>query len=132
VKARGFTLLEVMVAGALFLIGTSAVMSAWHSVTSSMELQRRSTDALAVADDTLDDLRLRQRDAADLTVGTHVRFFDVDRSAVGSAVKDGYTVQWIVGDSSGLTFRRLDVKVSWKGFDGRPHTIAFTTFRPSA
>lgn len=131
-KARGFTLLEVMVAGALFLIGTSAVLSAWHAVTSSMELQRRSADAVAVADDTLDDLRLRQRDAADLIVGTHVRFFDVARRAVPAAVTDGYTVEWNVADSAGLTFRRLDVKVSWKGFDGRPHTVAFTTFRPSA
>ena len=131
-KERGFTLLEVMVAGALFLIGTSAVLSAWHSITSMMELQRRSTDALAVADDTLDDLRLRQRDAADLTVGSHVRFFDVNRRAVGSPVPDGYTVDWVVDENRGLTFRRVDVTVSWNGFDGRPHSIVFATFRPSA
>ena len=131
-KGRGFTLLEVMVAGALFLIGTSAVLSAWRSVTSLMELQRRSADAVAVADDTLDDLRLRQRDSADLNVGNHVRFFDVARRPVPAAVVDGYTVQWVVEDSQGLTFRRLDVTVLWQGFDRRPHQIVFATFRPSA
>ena len=131
-KGRGFTLLEVMVAGALFLIGTSALLSAWHSVTGLMDLQRRSADAVAVADDALDDLRLRQRDSSDLTVGNHVRFFDDARRPVSAAVPDGYTVQWVVDDSRGLTFRRLDVTVSWRGVDGRVHKIAFATFRPSA
>ena len=128
---HGFTLIEVLVAGAIFVIGTAAVLSSWRSVLVSIEQQRRSADAVAVAEDVLDDLRLRLRDSADLTPGNHTRFFDDDRRDVAVEDAGGYRVDWTVHDSNGETFRRIEVVVGWHGSDQRSHVISFVTFRAS-
>lgn len=128
---RAFTLLEVLVAGALFLVGTAAVLGGWRSILVSMDQQRRSTEAVALADDVLDDLRLRPRDHADLDVGAHSRFFTRLRKPSAAAVADGYRVDWTVHGSNGQTFRRIDVVVRWRGTDRREHALPFPTFRPT-
>ena len=129
--SRGFTLLEAMIAGVLFIVGITGVLTAWQSIVVSMEHQRRSIDALSVAEDVLDDLRLRHRDAPELAIGTHARHFTKARAVVGAPDPLGYTVEWQVLDNGSNTFRRVELVVRWRGLDARQHSIDFYTIRAS-
>lgn len=127
---RGFSLLEVFVAGAMFLFGTAGVLASWSTLSGTIETQRRAVDATTLAEDVLDELRLAQRGSELVAVGNHERFFDRSRQPVGSAVVGGFVVSWIVTPvDEAFTFRRVDLEVAWRGLDGRQHTIEFLTFR---
>lgn len=130
-STRGFTLLEAIIAGALFLIGITGVLTAWQSILVSMEHQRRCVDAVSVAEDVLDDLRLRHRDAPELKIGTHERYFTKTRAPAPEADPLGYTVEWEVLDNGANTFRRVELVVRWRGLDARQHSIDFYTIRAS-
>lgn len=56
---RGFSLLEVMVAGALFLVTVTGVLSATSTATATFEHQRKLTQAMSVAEYTIEELLLR-------------------------------------------------------------------------
>ena len=128
--ARGFSLLEVMIAGALFLLVVAGVVSTWRSVTGFSDTQRRRSEAVSLGEDVLDDLRLAFRSDPDLAVGNHARFYSRDRSRIAAAAGDGFEVDWQVVDFAGQTFRRVDLVVRWRGVDRRNHELPFVTFRP--
>lgn len=126
---RGFSLLEVLVAGAVFIVAATGVVSSWRTVAALNETQQRSGEALTLGEDVLDDLRLVFRDSADLGVGVHQRFFDSQRAPTAGPVARGYTVEWTVVIVSGQTFKQIDVAVRWTGSDARPHRLPFVTYR---
>lgn len=125
---RGFSLLEVLVAGSLFLVGMAGVLTSFNTISGLAEAQQRQVDAVAVAEDVLDELRLQGRGGQLLTVGGHERHFDRDRRVVGS---DGtYVVRWQVEQVGTHSFRRVDLNVRYRTTNGLEHTISFVTFRP--
>ncbi len=126
---RGFSLLEVLIAGVLFVVAATGVVSSWRTVVGLAETQQRSGEALTLGEDVLDDLRLAFRDSPDLTDGVHQRFFDRRRSPVGAANPLGFTVEWTIAVVPGQTFKRLDLAVRWNGTDARPHRLLFVTYR---
>lgn len=130
--ARAFSLIEVLIAGAMFAVGTAGILSAWVTLNGIIDTQRRSADAVVVAEDVLDALRLQPRGGPALRAGTHNRFFARDRVETEVAVPDGYVVSWTVASvGGGLTFARVDLDVRWFGADRREHRLTFVTFRPS-
>lgn len=129
-SGRGFSLLEVFVAGAMFLLGTAGVLASWSTLTGVIETQRCAVDATGLAEDVLDELRLAQRGSDALAIGSHARFFDRARQPAGAVAPGGYVVSWIATPvDEAFTFRRVDLEVAWRGQDGRHHTIEFLTFR---
>ncbi len=58
-RRTGFSLLEVMVAGALFLVTISGVLSATSTATATFEHQRKLTQSMSVAEFSLEELLLR-------------------------------------------------------------------------
>lgn len=130
-RALGFSLIEVMIAGVIFVVSVTGVVSCWRSIQGLADTQLRRGDAISLAEDTLDDLRLCFRGADDLAVGDHQRFFTKDRAPVGAAAARGYAVQWTVTQITAQTFKRVDLAVRWTGSDGRAHTLPFVTYRPS-
>ena len=130
-RPRAFSLLEVFIAGVLFVVAVTGVVSSWRTVSSLAETQVRRGEALTLAEDTLDDLRLCFRGSADLAVGDHERFFDRDRNRVGAVDARGYQVSWTVTQIPSQTFKRVDLVVQWTGVDGRPHALPFVTYRSS-
>jgi type II secretory pathway pseudopilin PulG len=126
----GFSLLEVLVAGAMFAVGTTGVLSAWSSINGIVDTQRRSADAIIVAEDVLDELRLQQRTGPGLTIDGHQRFFTRDRENAASPTIDGYIVEWEVAQVGAFSYRKVDLTVRWNGVDRRQHRLAFLTFRP--
>jgi type II secretory pathway pseudopilin PulG len=131
-RAGGFSLIEVLIAGAMFAVGTAGILSAWVTLNGIIDTQRRSADAIVVAEDVLDALRLQPRGGPALRPGPHSRFFARDRVEIEAAVPDGYVVSWTVAaGGGGLTFSRVDLSVRWFGADRREHRLTFVTFRPS-
>lgn len=128
---RGFSLIEVMIAGVIFIVSVTAVVSSWRAIQGLADTQLRRGDAITLAEDVLDDLRLCFRGADDLSVGDHQRFFTKERGRVNAAVPRGYTVSWTVTQIPQQTFKRVDLTVRWTGSDGRPHALPFVTYRPS-
>ncbi len=130
-RNRGFSLIEVMIAGAMFAVGTAGILSAWFTLNGAIDTQRRSADALVVADDVLDSLRLQPRGGRHLTLGQHVSFFGRDRSELEVAATDGFTVRWLVSSTGNEnTYQRVDLDVRWMGLDRREHRLGFITYRP--
>jgi type II secretory pathway pseudopilin PulG len=65
-SSRGFSLLEVLVAGALFLITVSGVLSAASTATTTFEHQRKLTQAMSVGEFVLEELLLRYTSSDEL------------------------------------------------------------------
>ena len=128
---RAFSLLEAMIAGSLFLLTVAGAVSTWRTVTALQDTQTRRGLGINLADDVLDDLRLRFRDADDLAVGQHQRCFRRDRVATACPEAAGYTVRWDVTAIPQQTFKRIDLVVKWRGVDGADHALPFVTYRPN-
>lgn len=124
---RGFSLLEVVVAASLFLVGVAGILTSYSTITNLAETQRLQVDALSVAEDVLDELRLQGRGGDDIAVGDHDRFFDRDRQVV--AAGGLFHVHWTVRQDPDFSFRRVDLDVSWTGSNGVVHRVPFVTFR---
>lgn len=126
---RGFTLLEVLAASALFFIAVAGVFSSFNvaaRLTRHFELE---TVALHVIDGFLEELVLRPRDSADLAPGPHptgvLRFGnDGEPNAAGA-----FRLTWNVVDGSPAPgLRSITAVVDW--LEGpTPHTITMTTVR---
>ncbi len=128
-SARGFSLVETMVAGTMFLLVVGGVVSAWRGVVALRETQHRRLAAIALGEDVLDDLRLRFRGDDDLDSGVHERCFTFDRAAAACPQPRGYTARWDVVDMPGRSFVRIDLLVRWTGGDGLAHAVPFVTYR---
>lgn len=63
---RGFSLLEVLVAGTLFLVSVSGVLSAASTATTTFEHQRKLTQAMSVGEFVLEELLLRYTSSDEL------------------------------------------------------------------
>ena len=129
-RLHAFSLLEVLIAGSMFLIGVTGVVTAWKSITGVVDTQRRSTDAIVVAEDVLDELRLQHRAGPMLAIGPHERFFRRDRVEVPAPDPQGYRVAWDVSQVGNFSFRRVGLTVDWIGVDGRTHSLSFLSYRP--
>jgi prepilin-type N-terminal cleavage/methylation domain-containing protein len=126
--ARGFSLLEVMIAGSLLAVGITATLASFDSVRNVASRNRHMTQALHAAESVAESmLALEQADAA-LAAGVHVtppRRFD----AVGQEVdptdttRGIYVVSWEVVPNTPIEgLRRVTVTVDWQTGEGAGFT----------
>ena len=108
-KSRGFTLIEVMIAMAIFAIGILAVGSLQLSNTKNNTTGNITTQATMLARQKIEELKTVS-DVTTLTSGTDPNNpIDVDGNPGGI-----YTREWNVSNPlGGNTSRRIEVKVSW-------------------
>ena len=121
------SLIEVTIAGALLAIGAAGTLSAWGTVTTLLERQRRLTDATYLARSSVERLLALAPGDAALAPGKHAAGrFDV----FGTLVADGgYVVRHeIEGDKPGPGFVKLTVVVAWDDVLGSRSTN-LATFR---
>jgi len=97
-KERGFTLIEVLIAMAIFSIGILGVGTMQLRSTGGNTNARIGTEASVWAQDRVETLMLLPYTHADLTTGAAHQELIAGGSAAG-----GYTVDWAVYDSSGAT-----------------------------
>ena len=85
---RGYSLIEVLIAMAIFSLGILGVAGMQISSTGSNSNARKITDATYYAEDRLETLMSLPWADADLVAGTHTE-----------ATANGYTIEWIVTDA---------------------------------
>lgn len=112
---RGFTLLEVLAASALFFLAVAGVFSAFNVASQMTRHFELETIALHVADAFTEELVLRPRDSADLTNGNHpttpLRFgFDGEPAPAGP-----FQLTWTVDEDAPVVgLRSITVVVNWQ------------------
>lgn len=118
----GFTLLEVLVALAVLVLGMAGILGMALGGSKAASYARDANAATVVAEDKLEALRVMT--PALLADGTD----QVDEHAVVSA-SGIYTRTWTVSWTG--TLATLVVAVTWTE-DGTPHTITYRTMRSTS
>jgi prepilin-type N-terminal cleavage/methylation domain-containing protein len=114
--ARGFTLIEVLIAGAILIVGAAGLLSAWSTTTALMETNRRVVEASALA-------RSKAEELLRVPFLSLVSSQDHQVDGFGNVGAGPYEVQWLVVSSAALGGKKVNVDVTWRGKDGRPHNV---------
>ena len=123
-RPRAFTLVEVMVAAGVPVLGITTAITTLQSGLQAVETARHYSFAAQVMQSELERLRLKSwaqlqtlQDARDTTVAV---------PAVGRTAAGTFTCTRVIRD------RKTDMKEivlisNWRGYDARPHTLRFIT-----
>jgi type IV pilus assembly protein PilV len=127
IRQEGFTLIEVMIALLLLLIGVAGVLSMQMTSMKATSFSRHATEATIVAEDRMEELMIMTTDQLLLL---HLSSDDVNAMAVDTPATDEYTRTLTVVDSL-ITADVLDVRVevTWLERGTESHSVIFNTQR---
>jgi type II secretion system protein I len=126
--ARGFSLLETMIAGAIFLVAMLGVVSAVGTATAQYQHQRNATIALQVAERTMEELLLEYSTSSELNEGGHTRGYDVNGEPTAAA-QPRFVASWVITPNMPVsTSRRIDLGVTWT--DKSNGIVKLVSYRP--
>ena len=129
-QRRGFSLLEVMFAGSILLLGLSAVAGVFGTASNSFAHQRDVAGATTVAEGFLEQVVILPSSSPLLDEGPHdARHFTRDgRPTTASSATAAYAMTWTVVMNQPVSgMKRVNVNVSW--FHERAHSLDLFTFR---
>lgn len=116
IKNNGFTLLEVLMAMAIFLIGILAVGSMQIAAVEDNASARKRTEAATWAAD----------QAENLMSLPYVNILDG-----GPVIEGAYTIRWDVDENVPLTnTKTITVRVTWNDRGSRSYSVDFMKRRP--
>ena len=123
----GFSLLEVMVAGAILLIGISGMLAGVRSGLSIQAKTANSTTALEVAEREMERLFILPEGNDALEVGDHGPF---SFGRAGQPVSSGgqFTMTYAVGTLAVAGVSSVDMTVAWQVED-REQSVSIQGFR---
>ena len=114
-ERAGFTLLEIMIALAVFAIGMLSLAAMQIHALRSSSSGRHATQAAAIAQSHMEQLqRLRWTDVAD-TAGAWTAAIAQNNTVQGdpNQVEMAYALDWRIADVEPGWTRSIDVRVSW-------------------
>lgn len=119
----GFTLIEILVALIVLIIGVAGVLSMQMSAMKGTSYSRHATEAIVLAEDKLEDLlTMNPQNAAFL--GGNDR---VNAQGVPVAIPTfGYDRTWTIGGGSTPI---ITLQIVWQERNRDPHTLTFRTQR---
>jgi prepilin-type N-terminal cleavage/methylation domain-containing protein len=106
---RGMTLLEILVAVTVLVVGILAVAIMFPTSSSNIDFGGKTSKATALAQEKIEEMR-------------NTTFTSI---AAGNDSPTGYTRAWTVSDAGSYPFRlrTVTVAVSWSSGLGRPNTV---------
>ena len=121
---RGFTLVEMLIALTVLLIGVSGILTMHLTSMRATAYSRHATEASVLGEDKLEELRT-------IPVETVTAGGPVVVNAQGIPDVDGmYTITWnMVWDPLGTGVGNQTVTVAWKEGGAEDHAIVFRTQR---
>ena len=118
----GFTLIEVLIALLVLLVGMAGILSLQLTSMKATSFSRHATEASSLAEDKVEDLRTVALDSVRFANGTD----QVDARGVADA--DGpYTRSWTISPGADTTI--VNVSVSWTERGDEPYTISMADMR---
>ena len=126
-KLSGFTLVEVMVSGAILTIGISGIITGLLATNTTSIHQRKMTQAIHIAEATMETLLIKSKTSADLTTGNHSgpSYNELALQQSGGT----FSTEWdIIQDAPISNMMQMEVTVTWPERLG-PKSISFTTIR---
>lgn len=142
-RARGFTLVEVMMATFVMAIVISTSITAMQSGFRMIDTARRTTLAGQVLQSLVEDLRLQTWSVVNALPGTttgHLSDFDTTSGRIqsgsfigysnpGAAFLNRFTVVRTVSDVPGQDgLKEIVFTATWVGAAGMSHTLSYTTY----
>ena len=132
----GFTLIEVMIALAIFTIGFLAVWALQHTSTKGNTTARNLTIATVCASDQLERLIEQPYTDTNLTAGTHIPAQATDRidnnynGTVDEPGESGpLSISWVVTDNTPiLRSKQITVTVMWNN-QMRQRSLSMTSYK---
>lgn len=129
---RAFSLLEVMVSGAMLIAGPTGIVSAMSTAAGLQAHQRKVSHGIHIAESVLEELLIRPVADAELDFGTHPSTplqydDDGDRLITGTGA---YQVQWTVSPPPPAVdaMRTVTTRVTWT--EGTtPKSFSLSTIR---
>lgn len=127
---RGFSLLEVMFAGSILLLGLSAVAGVFATARNSFAHQRDVAGATTVAEGFLEQIVILPSSSPLLDEGAHpARHFTRDgRPTTATSPTAAYAMTWTVTLNEPVSgMKKVAVNAAWT--NERPHSVEFFTYR---
>ncbi len=129
-RRRGFSLLEVMFAASILLLGLSAIAGVFATASNSFAHQRDVAGATTVAEAFLEQVVILPASSPLLDVGAHTpRHFTRDgRPTEEGSSTSVFTMTWTVVLNQPVSgMKRVNVNVAWT--HEKAHSVDFFTFR---
>ena len=126
---RAFTLIEVMIAGAILAVGATAVLAAYSTTLGLIEHQRRLVSAVDVTQSKLEELLACQTTSPELAAGSHAPETVDQLGRAAAAGPEAYTVEYdITMGNPSAGYMLIVVQTSWHETKGARFT-KFAAFR---
>jgi len=109
---RGSTLIEALLALALFAVGIAATLTAYSTSMGISEHQSHMSTALLVGEQTMEELILRYRSDPEIAVGTHNGPGFARDGTRSSGATSAFQVSWVVS-AGPLDSKKIEVFVRW-------------------
>ena len=123
-RRRGFTLIEVMAAGTIFLVVFVGVIGSYAEVERMNAHLRHQTTGLYIAQASMEELILLSPQSPLLAAGLSTRQVDDEGQADSNGL---YSLQWEVTPNTPIAgMRRVDVTVRWSEASGDRSVNLFT------
>jgi len=119
---RGFTLIEVLIALLVLMIGMAGILSLQLTSMKATAFSRHATEASSLAEDKVEDLRTVPLNSARFANGTDT----VDSRGVADA-NGLYTRTWTITPGAETTI--VTVSVAWTERGAEPYTITMADMR---
>lgn len=120
---HGFTLIETMIALAVFMVGLLALVSMQVSVIKNVQLANEMALATNLASAQLEEMELI--DAATLEDGESR--FDNAGAQLPADAEPYFTVTWVVTTPAATNLRDVTVTTSWSYSAADPHAVSMTS-----
>jgi Prokaryotic N-terminal methylation motif len=128
-RARGFSMLEVLISGAVLLIAITGYVQLFRQVEMTYQHQRLMTQALHVAEARVEELLILYADDPWLAPGITHAGPGFDRTGKPVSASPTFTTSWIVTGGVPLPgTRKVEVTVTWQE-RGETRTFTLSTVR---
>lgn len=127
VQQRGFSLIEVMISGVLFLVTLTGVLVAFHTTTALSSHFEDNTAGVHIAEGVMEELILKTRGDAELADGiTVTKTYDT----LGVPLVGGrFTARWtVVANTPIAGMKQINLDVTWLE-ETVTHKVSLMTWR---